>query len=116
MMMMFRLIYRVRKKLEKGYEMRTLLLAFWGLCMGNIVASGVCGLLTSLGVITRLAWRTKTQDKVRVYEYCVFIGTTLANFIYIYRIGLASLWILNVIILGIIGMFLGFLLDALHYH
>lgn len=93
--------------------MRTLLLAFWGLCMGNIVASGVCGLLTSLGIITRLAWRTKTQDKVRVYEYCVFIGTTLANFIYIYRIGLASLWILNVIILGIIGIFFGIFVGCL---
>lgn len=93
--------------------MKTLILGFWGLSMGAMVASGVCGLLTSLDVITRLAWRTKTQAKVRIYEYFVLFGTAIANFIYIYEIDISVFRILEVLILGIIGIFFGIFVGCL---
>lgn len=67
---------------------KNILFAFVGLGGGFIVAAGVFALVSSVGVITRLAGVTHTGKYVRLYEDSVIFGATLGNLISIYNFGI----------------------------
>lgn len=51
-----------------------------------LVAGGLFGFIVSLGVVSDFADRTRTADKVILYENMIMLGGTLGNLIYIYQI------------------------------
>lgn len=93
--------------------MDSITLLIWGLCIGAFVSAGVCGLFTAVGIVTRIAWVTKTMDKIRCYETCVLIGAAGSNIIYIWQ----PEWIIGAgisqIILAVMGGFFGIFVGCL---
>jgi stage V sporulation protein AB len=85
----------------------------WGLCIGIVVAAGVCALLTTVGIVTRIAWVTRTVEKVKCYENCILIGAAGFNVIYLIQPEFEINKIIANIILTIIGCFFGIFVGCL---
>ncbi len=86
-----------------------LLLAVAGLSAGTLVAGGVFALITSIGVIPRLAGKTHTGEYVKTYESSVLLGGVLGNIVMIYGLDLRF----TVVFLGIFGLFAGMFVGCL---
>lgn len=56
-----------------------LFLGFFGLCCGFAVAAGVFAFITMLGIVPRMAARTKTERHIVCYERMIILGGTLGN-------------------------------------
>ena len=93
--------------------MKILLLGIWGLSIGIFISCGVCALLTAVGIVTRIARKTKTQKKIRMYENSIFIGTVGANIIYIYHLNLYTGEMFSKFLLGLIGLMFGIFVGCL---
>lgn len=93
--------------------MEFIILLIWGLCIGSFVSSGVCALLTSVGIVTRVAWVTKTMDKIKCYENCILIGAAGSNIIYICHPELSVISAISQIMLAVIGLFFGIFVGCL---
>ncbi len=92
-----------------GMWWKSILLGIAGLGSGFIVAAGVFALISSVGVITRMAGVTHTGKYVRFYEDSVILGATLGNLISIYKL-VVPIGTVGVAIYGIsAGIYVGVL-------
>lgn len=80
-----------------------ILFALIGLSAGFVVAGGVFALITSIGVIPRLAGRTHTARYIKKYETSVFLGGTTGCLLSLLDWKL----ILGQWFAGVIGIFIG---------
>ena len=79
------------------------ILGFFGLCSGFAVAAGVFAFITMLGVVPRLASRTRTGKYTKIYETIIVVAGGAANVAYIYSLPIR----ISVIGLGAYGLFAG---------
>lgn len=71
------------------------LLCLIGLAAGSMVAAGVFAFITLIGVVTRLAARTKTVRHVMLYEDMAVLGGTVGNLLTIFQWKIpAGTWLL----------------------
>lgn len=82
---------------------RHCLLALIGFAGGVVVAAGVFAFITLLGVINRLASKTKTAKYIKVYEVMVILGGIIGNTWFVYQLTVPF----GVILLLIFGFFSG---------
>lgn len=70
------------------YEMMVapVLMAVVGLAGGILVAGGMFALITTLGIINRMAQDTHTAGDILLYEECVIWGGTLGNVLFVFDI------------------------------
>lgn len=80
-----------------------ILFALIGLSAGFVVAGGVFALITSIGVIPRLAGRTHTARHIKKYETSVFLGGVTGCLLSLLEWKL----ILGQWFAGVIGIFIG---------
>ena len=73
-------------------ELRNVIYAIVGLLSGALVAAGMFAFVTMIGVVTRMAGRTKTNCHAMLYEDMVTIGATAGNILFLYEpvIGLGA--------------------------
>ena len=92
---------------------RSILLIFYGLCAGGLIAASFLAFLSMLGVIPRLAGLTKSIKYARAYESFVAAGGILGTLAFIYRWSIrAGYWLLAAY--GIFGgIFIGCMIGAL---
>ena len=64
------------------------LLGIIGVSAGMLIAAGLVALITTTGVITRMADKTHTADFVKGYENAVFFGGVLWNLFWIFPVSL----------------------------
>ena len=97
--------------------LKYIFLAITGLSGGAMVSAGVFALITSTGVMTRMAGKTHTAKHVQLYETMVVLGGTWWNIFWIFSIGfhLPAIVenILNVVMGVCQGMFVGCLAVSL---
>lgn len=96
---------------------RYLLLAITGLSGGALVAAGVFALISSTGVMTRLAGKTHTGAHIRLYETMVILGGIWWNTFWVFSINLnlpAPIHNVLEVVMGICqGIFVGCLAVSL---
>lgn len=99
---------------------KVILLFIIGISSGFIVAGGIFAFITMIGIIPRLASRTKTATHIKSYENAIFYGAVLANIFYIYEImvpvgllGLATIGIFSGIFVGCLALALAEVLDVI---
>ena len=63
-------------------------LALIGFAAGGIIAAGVFAFITVIGLIPRLAARTRTAHRIHLYEDCIVIGGGLGNVMDLFHPGL----------------------------
>lgn len=88
---------------------KQIILGFIGLCSGFTVSAGVFAFITMLGIIPRLAERTKTAGHIYLYENAIILGGTLGNIWILYQLPLH----LSALMLGIFGLFSGIFVGCL---
>ena len=91
-------------------------LAIIGLTSGIGVSSGVFAFITMIGVVTRLAARTKTVKHVMLYEDMVVLGGTAGNLIALFGEQLFS-WLaapgIRTILIPVFGLACGIFVGCL---
>ncbi len=87
--------------------MGIVLVAIIGVSSGLVVATGLLSFIISLGLISKLAYRTHTAHAIPVYKVMVELGGIIGNAIYIFQLKVPVPYLL-VPILGLcIGAFVG---------
>lgn len=87
---------------------KEILLGIIGISAGLVVAGGLFSFITSLGIVSDLADRTRTGSKVMLYEDATSVGGILGTLFFIYQIPIrlpVAIW--NQVILGVFGFFAG---------
>ena len=69
---------------------RQIILFFAGFSGGAVVAAGVYAFITVLGLIPRLAARTRTASQVKRYENWIVLGSLFGNLVNLF--GLSLRW------------------------
>ncbi len=92
---------------------RYALLILIGITAGFVVAAGVYAFITLIGVLTRLAVRTNTANRILLYEDLVVLGAAIGNIILLFEVKI-PFGIVGLIIFGLFsGSFIGCLAVAL---
>lgn len=88
-----------------------------GISGGALVSAGIFALITSTGLMTRMADKTHTAKNIRLYETIVILGGTLWNIFWIFSIHFnlpeAAGTILQVVVGICQGVFVGCLAVSL---
>lgn len=99
---------------------RVILLFIIGISSGVTVAAGIFAFITMIGIIPRLASRTKTANHIKSYENAIFYGTVFANIIYMYEVkvpvgafGLAIMGLFSGMFVGCLALALAEILDVI---
>lgn len=78
------------------------LLGVIGISAGILVSGGMYALITTLGIINRIAQDTHTAKDILIYEECVIWGAAIGNVLFVFNIpvplGTAAL-----VIFGLVG-------------
>ena len=83
----------------QGYALSVLV----GFSAGFLVAGGVVALMVGLGIITRFIGISHTADRIRLYEYAIWLGAVAGTVLTVFHLQAAvGSWIL---LFG--GMFMG---------
>lgn len=89
------------------------LLIFIGITAGFVVAAGLFAFITLIGVLTRLAIRTNTANRILLYEDIVVLGAAIGNVVLLFEVRI-PFGIVGLIIFGLFsGSFVGCLAVAL---
>ena len=92
---------------------KEILLGASGLGAGALVSAGVFALISSIGLIPRMAGKTHTGSHVKKYEIAVLFGGTLGNVMNIFRVSV-PLGVAGLILFGLFaGIFVGCLATSL---
>ncbi|MFV0341562.1 MAG: stage V sporulation protein AB [Anaerocolumna sp.] len=85
----------------------------FGFIAGVLIAAGMVAFITAIGVLTRLAIRTNTANRIMLYEDIVVVGCTVGNIINLFSLKL-PFGLIGLIIFGFFsGSFIGCLAVAL---
>ncbi|WMJ86333.1 stage V sporulation protein AB [Anaerocolumna sp. MB42-C2] len=89
------------------------LLIFIGVTAGIVVSAGIFTFITLIGVLTRLAVRTNTANRISLYEDLVVLGAGIGNMVLLFKINL-PIGMVGLIMFGLFsGGFVGCLAVAL---
>lgn len=92
---------------------KNIALAIIGLASGFAIAGGTFAFITWLGLVNRLAIRTKTATRIMLYEDMVVLGAGIGNILYLFEVKF-PIGILAIIAYGLFsGIFAGCLSIAL---
>ena len=80
-----------------------------GIFAGFGISAALFALITSIGIVTRLADKTRTAHYIKTYEQAILLGGGLGNIFIIYDISLS----LPAILLSIVGLFWGIYVGCL---
>ncbi len=64
--------------------MEKLLLVIIGLSGGMITSAGIVALINVVGIVPRLAAKTRTAKHIHLYETSIILGTTIGNLQFMY--------------------------------
>ena len=93
---------------------RQIILLFAGFSGGAVVAAGVYAFITVLGLIPRLAARTRTASQVKRYENWIVLGSLFGNLVNLFGLPLQWGGSLLMLLWGLCsGIFVGSLVMSL---
>lgn len=81
---------------------RIFFLSVIGISGGILVSGGMYALITTLGIINRIAQDTHTAKDILIYEECVIWGAAIGNVIFVFDI-MIPLGTVALVIFGLIG-------------
>lgn len=82
-------------------------------CSGIIIAGAVFAFIAVIGVVPRLAQKTRTETKIKLYEEAIIFGGILGTFSMLFTPYLPIGKVLAVLYSGCIGIFFGCLAVSL---
>lgn len=93
--------------------LKKILLAFFGLCAGGVIAAGVYAFLAIIGVFVRLMGKTGTRKHIILYETVIVLGGVLGNIVDIYEFPIYMGSFIGTIFLEVAGVCVGIFVGCL---
>lgn len=94
--------------------LKQIALGFMGLCAGGVIAAGVFAFLAMIGIFPRLIGKTKTRNRMMLYETVIMLGGIIGNVVDLYEMPILAGGKLLLGIMGLsIGVFVGCLVMSL---
>ncbi len=96
--------------------LKRLLLIFFGMSAGSVIAAGVFAFLAIIGVFPRLIGKTKTENRILLYETVIILGGAAGNVMNLFEfpIPLGNLASAALAVFGLaVGVFVGCLIMSL---
>ena len=93
--------------------LKKILLAFFGLCAGGVIAAGVYAFLAIIGVFVRLMGKTGTRKHIILYETVIVLGGVLGNIVDIYEFPIYMGSFIGTIFLAVAGVCVGIFVGCL---
>lgn len=93
--------------------LKKVLLAFFGLCAGGVIAAGVYAFLAIIGVFVRLMGKTGTRKHIFLYETVIILGGVIGNIMDIYEFPIAIGGFTGHLLLGSCGLSVGIFVGCL---
>ncbi|MCR5737298.1 MAG: stage V sporulation protein AB [Eubacterium sp.] len=90
-----------------------MLLGFLGVCGGTMIAAGLCALITSTGIVTRMADKSHTASRVRIYESILMMGAIFWNGFWIVPVKLRMAPFMALALTGMTGVLQGIFVGCL---
>ena len=84
-----------------------------GCFAGFAISAGLFALITTIGIVTRIADKTKTAKYVTTYEQAILLGGGIGNIFFIYNLPLILPSVLILFIGIMFGIYVGCLATAL---
>lgn len=94
-------------------DMRLLVLGVLGLSAGGVIAAGIFAFLAVIGVFPRLIGKTKTRNRILLYETCIVVGGVIGNLIDVYEFPIPMGMVLGTIVLLLFGLGAGIFVGCL---
>ncbi|HIT73902.1 MAG TPA: stage V sporulation protein AB [Candidatus Fimicola cottocaccae] len=88
-------------------------MAFFGLSSGVVISGGVFAFIAMIGIVPRMAQKTKTVSRIPLYEDIIVIGGILGTVLTFININIGNFEILLPIFSFLTGIFVGILAIAL---
>ncbi len=88
--------------------LRIVMLAVFGAAAGGLTAAGYFAVITSIGLINRVADVTHTKQHLLLYEEVIIAGATVGNILSVFQVG--SIFVSGgfIVLYGVVaGMFIG---------
>ena len=92
---------------------RQIIAGLFGLSAGLTISTGVIALITSIGIVPRLAGKTHTGKHMKLYETCILLGATFGNLFTLTKIQFHIEGFLAILLLGIYGVLTGVFVGCL---
>lgn len=93
--------------------LKKMLLAFFGLCAGGVIAAGVYAFLAIIGVFVRLMGKTGTRKHIMLYETVIILGGVLGNIVDIYEFPIYMGTVVGTVFLAAAGLSVGIFVGCL---
>lgn len=88
--------------------LKIVLLAVFGAAAGGLTAAGYFAVITSIGLVNRVADVTHTKQHLLLYEEVIVAGATVGNILSVFQVG--SIFVSGgfIVLYGVVaGMFIG---------
>lgn len=89
------------------------LLIIIGLSAGMFASFGLSAIFTSVGIVTRIAYKTKTSLCVKKYEICILLGAVIFNGVYLLEPKLELIKCISTLVMAFFGVFFGLFVGCL---
>ena len=89
------------------------LLMIIGISSGTLVAGGLCSLITTIGILNRLAFKTKTVKWIHLYEKLIFWSAITCIYAYLCMPNLHMRGMAAFLPLAVVGLFMGIFVGCL---
>lgn len=93
--------------------LKQLLLVFLGFSSGAIISAGIFAFITAIGVVPRLAQKTKTEKYTKLYEQMILAGGVFGGLASFYNFYVYIGVILTILLSFCSGVFIGALAASL---
>lgn len=90
-----------------------IIMIFIGFASGVVISGGVFAFINAMGIVSRMAVKTKTKDYLRTYEDAITLGGIFASVITFFNVRLNLPDFVIIIYALSVGMFIGVLAVAL---
>lgn len=83
------------------------LLIIVGVSSGAVIASGLFSFVTSLGLVSKFAGRTRTGDYIHKYETAISLGGIMGSILFIFQFPIPFAYVLMPVLGLSAGVFVG---------
>lgn len=92
---------------------KNILMVFIGFSSGVVISGGVFAFINAMGIVSRMAVKTKTKEYLRTYEDAITLGGIFSAVITLFRLEFHLPNIIIILYALFIGIFMGVLAVAL---
>ena len=87
--------------------LRTVAAVFYGVASGGVISAAVFAFISAIGVVPRLAQKTRTERRIKLYESAIMLGGMFGALLNLHQFSLGSAGAVGAVMLIVWGLAAG---------